>query len=68
LGRDAEARAALENLLSRRPDFSIDFVRRNHLYVDQVEMDFVAEPQLFVDQNEFAHYLDGLRKAGVPTR
>lgn len=68
MGRDAEARAALEYLLSQRPDFSIDFVRRNHLYVDQVEMDFVAEPQLFVDQNEFAHYLDGLRKAGVPTR
>jgi DNA-binding SARP family transcriptional activator/TolB-like protein/Tfp pilus assembly protein PilF len=68
LGWDAEARAAFEYLLSQRPDFSIDFVRRNHLYVDQVEMDFVAEPQLFVDQNEFAHYLDGLRKAGVPTR
>ena len=67
LGRFAEAREALDNLLRKRPDFSVEMVRRNHLYTDQVELEFVAEPQLFVDQNEFAHLLDGLRKAGVPT-
>ena len=68
LERHGEARAALDEVLRERPDFSIELVRRNHLYTDQVELDFVAEPQLFVDQNQFAHFLDGLRKAGVPTR
>ena len=68
LGRFEEAREALDTLLRKRPDFSVEMVRRNHLYTDRVELEFVAEPQLFVDQNEFAHLLDGLRKAGVPTR
>jgi len=68
LGWRDEARSALSELLEKCPRFSVEMVRQNHLYTDQVELDYVTEPQLFVDQNEFAHYLDGLRKAGVPTR
>jgi len=67
LGRSAEAREVLDEVLSHRPDFSLELVRSTHLYTDQVMLEFVSEPQMFVDQNEFAHYLDGLRKAGVPS-
>jgi adenylate cyclase len=67
LGRSEEAREVLDEVLSRRPDFSLELVRSTHLYTDQVMLEFVSEPQMFVDQNEFAHYLDGLRKAGVPS-
>jgi hypothetical protein len=37
-------------LRSRRPDFSVDFVKSTHLFADAADMD---------------HYLQGLRKAGV---
>lgn len=67
LGRSEEARKVLDELLTQRPDFSMELVRSSHLYTDQVKLEFVSEPQMFVDQNEFAHYLDGLRKAGVPS-
>ena len=67
LGRTDEAREVLDEVLSRRPDFSMEMVRSTHLYTDQVKLEFVSEPQMFVDQDEFAHYLDGLRKAGVPS-
>jgi len=52
LGNIDEARSALEELLRRKPDFSVGFVRRFVFYIkipDQLEL-----------------YLDGLRKAGVP--
>lgn len=67
LGRSDEARKVLDEVLIHRPDFSLELVRSTHLYTDQVTLEFVSEPQMFVDQNEFAHYLDGLRKAGVPS-
>ncbi len=67
LGRSDEAREILDEVLDRRPDFSLEMVRSTHLYTDQVKLEFVSEPQMFVDQDQFAHYLDGLRKAGVPS-
>jgi hypothetical protein len=51
LGHRDEAQQALAELLPLRPDFSIRFVRTTHLYSDAAYM---------------AHYLDGLRLAGVP--
>jgi DNA-binding SARP family transcriptional activator/TolB-like protein len=65
LGRLDEARSALLDLLDLEAGFSLEFVRRNHLFPDQVTLDFVGETQLFTDQDHFAHYLDGLLKAGV---
>jgi adenylate cyclase len=50
LGRLDEASRVLEDLRSRRPDFSVDFVKSTHLFADAADMD---------------HYLQGLRKAGV---
>ena len=50
LGRIDEAKRALADLRERRPDFSFKFVRDNHLYTDA---------------DDFEHYLDGLRLAGV---
>jgi len=51
LGRSEEAAEALHETRRQRPDFSIEFVRRNHLYTD----------------NEYlSKYLQGLRDAGVP--
>lgn len=67
LGRFDEAKKVLDEVQTQRPDFSLELVRSTHLYTDQVKLEFVSEPQMFVDQNDFAHYLDGLRKAGVPT-
>ena len=51
LGEQEEARRFLAECLAARPDFSISLVRDGHLYTDRASMD---------------HYLEGLRKAGVP--
>ena len=51
LGEQEEARRMLAECLAERPDFSISLVRDGHLYTDSASMD---------------HYLEGLRKAGVP--
>ena len=50
LGRLNEARLLLDQVKKLRPDFSLTFVRRTHL---------------FDDCDRFEHYLDGLRKVGV---
>ena len=65
LDRLDEARCLLDEVLRHWPDFTLEFVREAHLFVGHVTLAYVAEPQLFTDQDEFAHYLDGLRKAGV---
>lgn len=65
LGRLDEARTVLGELLRHQPDFTLEFVRKTHLFAGQVALAYVSEPQLFTDQDEVAHYLDGLRKAGV---
>lgn len=65
LDRLDEARALVQELLEVRPDFSLDLVRSRHLFTDQVTLEFVGETHIFTDQDEFAHYLEGLRKAGV---
>lgn len=49
-GRQEEAKSMLEQLLTQRPDFSVEFVRTTHLIAD----------------NDYLHrYLEGLQKAGV---
>jgi tetratricopeptide (TPR) repeat protein len=53
LDRTEEAKRVLNDLLSRRPDFSRRFVRTTHLISDEAD---------------FGHYVEGLRKAGVPAR
>jgi len=50
LGRSDQARRACEELLQQRPGFSLAFVRKYHLISDPGDM---------------AHYLEGLRKAGI---
>ena len=50
LGRLEEAKRALQELRTRRFDFSIEFVQATHLIADADDM---------------SHYLDGLRKASV---
>jgi adenylate cyclase len=50
LGRLEEANRALQELRTRRSDFSIDFVQATHLIADTDDM---------------SHYLEGLRKASV---
>ncbi len=50
LGRQEEANRALQELHTRRSDFSIDFVQATHLIADADDM---------------SHYLEGLRKASV---
>jgi TolB-like protein/DNA-binding SARP family transcriptional activator/pimeloyl-ACP methyl ester carboxylesterase len=50
LGRAEQARQARAELLQQRPDFSLAFVRKYHLIADPADM---------------AHYLEGLRKAGI---
>ena len=50
LGRKDVARQARAELLQQRPDFSLAFVRKYHLIADPADM---------------AHYLEGLRKAGI---
>ena len=51
LGRLDEARNCIQQLQVKRPNTSIAFVRETHL---------------FGDTASFAHYLDGLRTAGLP--
>ena len=51
LGRSEEAKLALENLLLRRPDFSVSFFKHN----------FPSTAPRLIEP-----YLDGLRKAGLP--
>ncbi len=51
LGERAESRRVLEECLAQRPDFSVSMVRNGHLYTNAGALD---------------HYLEGLRKAGVP--
>ena len=51
LGRTDEAARYLDETLANRPDFTVSFVRDTHL---------------FGSAEDFDHYLDGLRKAGVP--
>ena len=51
LGRLDEARNCIQELRVKRPNTSIAFVRETHL---------------FGDTASFAHYLDGLRMAGLP--
>ena len=51
LGRLDEAHKTLTEVLKKREDFSIEFVRSTHLIADADDM---------------SHYLEGLRKAGVP--
>ncbi|MBR0829407.1 tetratricopeptide repeat protein [Bradyrhizobium manausense] len=51
LGRLDEARNCIDELQAKRPNTSIAFVRETHL---------------FGDTASFAHYLDGLRMAGLP--
>ena len=51
LGRTDEAARYLGDTLASRPDFTVSFVRDTHL---------------FGSTEDFDHYLDGLRKAGVP--
>ncbi len=51
LGERAESRRVLEECLAQRPDFSVSMVRNGHLYTNAAALD---------------HYLEGLRKAGVP--
>jgi tetratricopeptide (TPR) repeat protein len=51
LGRLEEAQRTLEQLRTRRADFSTDFVRSTHLIAD---VDYMQ------------HYIEGLQKAGLP--
>jgi len=52
LDRIDEARSALEELLRRKPEFSCSFARTHLFYIKSAA--------------QIEHYLDGLRKAGVP--
>jgi len=52
LDRTAEATAAVCDLLRLKPDYSIGFARRHLFFVK--------------DRAQLEHYLDGLRKAGLP--
>jgi TolB-like protein len=51
LGDQEQAGRVLGECLAQRPDFSVSLVRDGHLYTDAAALD---------------HYLEGLRKAGVP--
>ena len=51
LGREDEARVAREQLLSRKPEFSIEFVSQASPITDVADLEV---------------YIDGLRKAGLP--
>lgn len=51
MGRQEEARQILQECIEQRPDFSVSMVRSGHLYTNMDALN---------------HYLDGLRKAGVP--
>ena len=52
LGRVDDARAAVEKLLRRKPEFSCSFARKKLFYIKS--------------SDQMEHYLDGLRKAGLP--
>lgn len=52
LGHRDEARAAMEDLLERKPDFTCEAARRRLFYVK--------------DEAQLGLYLEGLRKAGLP--
>ncbi len=52
LGRIDEARAAVEELLRQKPEFSCSFATTRLFYIKS--------------SAQMKHYLDGLRKAGVP--
>ena len=52
LDQSDETRAALKELLRRKPEFTVGFAR-NHLFYIK-------------DSAQIEQYLDGLRKAGVP--
>jgi TolB-like protein/Tfp pilus assembly protein PilF len=52
LGRVDEVRAAAEELLRRKPEFSCSFARKHLFYIKS--------------SAQMEHYLDGLRKAGLP--
>lgn len=51
LGRLPEARAAVQELIQRKAEFTLAYARQHLFYLD--------------DQRQLEHYLDGLRKAGV---
>lgn len=51
LGAEKEARAALAELRSMKPEFSADYVRARLFYLR--------------DKTQVEHYIDGLRKAGL---
>ena len=51
LGEQDRAERVLGECLDQRPDFSVSMVRNGHLYTNAEAMD---------------HYLEGLRRAGVP--
>ena len=51
LERIDEARQMIERLLEVKPDTTINFIRTNFIFLDSVDQE---------------HYLDGLRKAGLP--
>ena len=51
LGEREQAARVLNDCLEQRPDFSISMVREGHLYTDTDSLN---------------HYLEGLRRAGVP--
>jgi hypothetical protein len=53
LGHQDQARQVLAEVVAVRPDFSVAMVRSTHLYSDNAT---------------FAHYLEGLDKAGVAQR
>jgi hypothetical protein len=52
LGRVDDAQAAIEELLRRKPEFSCSFARKQLFYIK--------------NSAQMEHYLDGLRKAGLP--
>jgi adenylate cyclase len=52
LNRLAEARAALEELMTRKPGFTVGYAKDHLFYIE--------------DARQLDGYLDGLRKAGVP--
>ena len=52
LNRAAEAKAALQDLMARKPGFTVGYARDHLFYIE--------------DARQLDRYLDGLRKAGVP--
>lgn len=52
LNRLSEARAAVQELVQRKAEFTLAYARQHLFYLN--------------DPRQLEHYLDGLRKAGVP--